>query len=195
MLVRHLVPRLHIHNVPSIEHTDRYFPDFASGLKGQHIPGHAPFIMFLLTSFTRATRTGATQRLTSCEASVGYVLRILDSDLALDVSGVLADQHFCESVASTQHHHQKSSPRLLRITLPLLNKPSCLHSILPHSTTSEFSNPYISFPPLSTSLPCMRPYFIRQLREDFDKAYQAFDQALALCFVICLRSSLNRHLC
>lgn len=137
MLVRHLVPRLHIHNVPSIEHTDRYSPDFASGLKGQHIPGHAPFIMFLFTSFTRATRTGATQRLTSCEASVGYVLRILESDLALDVSGVLADQHFCESVA-TQHHHQKSSPRLLRIALPLLNKPSCLHLILPTPQHSSF---------------------------------------------------------
>lgn len=131
MLVRHLVPRLHIHNVPSIEHTDRYSPDFASGLKGQHIPEHAPFIYvpFHLFYSRNAHRRDPTpdqlrgfHRL-SCSPD-------LKSVFALDVGGVLADQHICESV-TTQHHHQKSSPRLLRIALPLLNKPSCLHLILP----------------------------------------------------------------
>lgn len=72
MLFRRLVPRIRIlvHDVPLIEYTDRYFPGFASGLRGRHIPEHASFIyVIFFPSFTRAPRTGVTRRLTSCEAS------------------------------------------------------------------------------------------------------------------------------
>lgn len=62
MLFRRLVPRIHIlvHNVPLIEYTDRYFPGFASGLRGRHIPGHAPFIYVIFFSifYSRTAHRG-----------------------------------------------------------------------------------------------------------------------------------------
>lgn len=131
MLFRRLVPRIHI--LVTQRSLNRIYrpvlPWFRVRTQGSTYPGthalHLCYFFFVLYS-RNAHRGDPTPD--QLRGFVGYVLRILESVFALDVGGVLSGQHFCESVA-TQHHHQKSSPRLLRITLPLINKPSCLHLI------------------------------------------------------------------